>query len=102
MIRRPNRLPSYLTQTEVRAFFATISNVRDRAMFALAYAFGLRVGEIELLDREYIDLGPRLIRPLPSPLPPRTRFLPSEQDRQGTCVLWRPTPPFFVPQFRPA
>jgi integrase len=62
MIRRSNKLPSYLSQGEVKAFFAAISNVRDRAMFALAYAFGLRVGEIELLDRDDIDLERERIR----------------------------------------
>jgi integrase/recombinase XerD len=62
MIRRSNRLRSYLTQTEVRALFAAISNIRDRAMFALAYAFGLRVGEIESLDREDVDLERERIR----------------------------------------
>jgi site-specific recombinase XerC len=46
----------------VRALFATISHVRDRATFALTYAFGLRVGEIELLDRENIDLQRERIR----------------------------------------
>jgi integrase len=56
MIRRSNRLPSYLTQAELRALLAAVSNVRDRSMFDLAYAFGLRVGEIELLDREDVDL----------------------------------------------
>jgi integrase len=62
MIRRSNKLPSYLTQAEMRALFAAISSVRDRAMFALAYAFGLRVGEIELLDREDVDLERGRIR----------------------------------------
>jgi len=62
MIRRSNRLPSYLTQTEVRALFAAISNTRDRAMFALAYAFGLRVGEIELPNRDVVDLERERLR----------------------------------------
>jgi integrase/recombinase XerC len=62
MNRRPNGIPSYLTQTEVRALFAAISNVRDRALFALVYAFGLRVGEIALLDRNDVDLERKRIR----------------------------------------
>jgi integrase len=46
MIRRSSKLPSYPTQAEVRALFAAISNLRDRTLFGLAYAYGLRVGEI--------------------------------------------------------
>ena len=62
MIRRSSRLPSYLAQAEVRAFFAAISNLRDRALFGVAYAYGLRVGEIELLDRDDVDLERGRIR----------------------------------------
>jgi integrase len=61
MIAR-SRLPSYLTQWQVRQLFATISNPRDRALFSLAYAYGLRVGEIVLLDRDDIDLERGRIR----------------------------------------
>jgi integrase len=61
MIAR-SRLPSYLTQRQVRQLFATISNPRDRALFSLAYAYGLRVGEIVLLDRDDIDLERGRIR----------------------------------------
>lgn len=61
MIRRSN-LPSYLTQAEIRALFAAISNPRDRLLFALAYAYGLRVGEIVHLDRDDVDLERRRIR----------------------------------------
>jgi integrase/recombinase XerC len=39
-----------------------ITNPRDRLLFGLAYAFGLRVGEIVLLDREDIDLERERIR----------------------------------------
>jgi integrase len=59
---RSSSLPTYLTQSEVRTFFATISNPRDRLLFGLAYAFALRVGEIELLDREDLDLERERIR----------------------------------------
>jgi integrase len=62
MIRRSSKLPSYLTQAEVRALFAAISNLRDRTLFGLAYAYGLRVGEIVLLDRDDIDLERGRIR----------------------------------------
>jgi len=55
MIAKPG-LPSYVTQQQVRQLFATILKPRDRALFSLAYAYGLRVGEIVLLDRDDLDL----------------------------------------------
>jgi integrase/recombinase XerD len=50
------RLPRYLTQFEVRAFFQAITEPRDRALFALIYHYGLRVGEVALLQRGDVDL----------------------------------------------
>ena len=55
-------LPSYLTQKQVQQLFASISSPRDRTLFAVAYAYGLRVGEIVLLDRNDIDLERGRIR----------------------------------------
>jgi integrase len=55
-------LPSYLTQRQLRHFFSCISNLRDRALFAVAYAYGLRVGEVVLLNRDDIDLERARIR----------------------------------------
>ncbi len=49
------RLPRYLTQIEVRAFFQAIAEPRDRALFALIYHYGLRVGEVALLVRGDVD-----------------------------------------------
>ena len=50
------RLPRYLTQHELRAFFRAITAPRDRALFGLIYHYGLRVGEVALLDRADVDL----------------------------------------------
>jgi integrase len=60
------RLPRYLTQPEVRQFFAAISSPRDRALFALMYHHGLRVGEVLLLTRADVDFdrGRLLVRRL--------------------------------------
>jgi integrase len=62
VIRRSSKLPTYPTQAEIRALFATISNLRDRTLFGLAYSYGLRVGEIVLLDRQDVDLERGRIR----------------------------------------
>jgi len=50
------RLSPYFTQHELRALFSAITDRRDRALFALIYHYGLRVGELALLDRADVDL----------------------------------------------
>jgi integrase len=50
------RLPRYFTQPELQAFFAAIRDSRDRALFSLIYHYGLRMGEVALLQRQDIDL----------------------------------------------
>jgi integrase len=49
---RSLRLPRYFTQSQLAAFFATIDDTRDQALFSLAYFYGLRVGEVGLLRDE--------------------------------------------------
>jgi integrase len=60
------RLPRYFTQDELRRFFAAIEDLRDRALFALIYHHGLRVGEVALLTQGDVDLwrGRILVRRL--------------------------------------
>ncbi|HMB67497.1 MAG TPA: tyrosine-type recombinase/integrase [Candidatus Bathyarchaeia archaeon] len=52
----PQEPPRYLTQDEVQRLFGVISSARDRALFALIYLYGLRVGEVALLSRDDLDL----------------------------------------------
>jgi integrase len=56
LIGPASRLPRYLTQLEVRAFFRGIRDRRDRALFSLIYHYALRVAEVALLTREDVDL----------------------------------------------
>lgn len=56
LIGPSNRLPRYLTQLEVRAFFGVIADLRDRTLFSLIYQYGLRVGEVSLMHRGDVDL----------------------------------------------
>jgi integrase/recombinase XerD len=60
------RPPRYLTQEEIGRFFGVIHDLRDRALFALMYHHGLRVGEVLLLRRIDLDLerGRLLVRRL--------------------------------------
>lgn len=53
----PQQLPKYLTQEEVRRLFRAIEEPRDRLIFLIVYLYGLRVGEVALLERGDIDLG---------------------------------------------
>jgi integrase len=51
------RLPRYFTQPQLKAFFTSIDDLRDRALFTLVYHYGLRVGEVTLLQRGDVLLG---------------------------------------------
>ena len=53
------RLPRYMTQTDVRAFFGVIGPLRDLALFCLTYQYGFRVSELALLTRADVDLARR-------------------------------------------
>ena len=48
-MRRKRTLPKYLTTEEIAALFSMIDDVRDRAIFRIAYHRGLRASEIGLL-----------------------------------------------------
>lgn len=58
------QVPRYLTQEEAQAFFGVITDLRDQALFALIYHYGLRVSEVALLARSDVnfDRGRLLVR----------------------------------------
>lgn len=60
--RQGKRLPSVLSQEQVRRFFAVIRNPKHRAMFMLAYGAGLRVSEVLGLRVSDIQSDQMLIR----------------------------------------
>jgi integrase/recombinase XerD len=48
-------LPKYLTQDELKRFFAAIESSRDQALFGLIYHDGLRVGEALMLTVDDVN-----------------------------------------------
>jgi integrase/recombinase XerD len=59
--RRERKLPAILSQAEVRALLAAITDGRDRVMVTIAYACGLRVSELASLRVTDIDGARKLI-----------------------------------------
>jgi site-specific recombinase XerD len=65
--KRPQRLPHVLKSTEVDALLESIPagtplELRDRALFELAYACGLRAEELVSLDLESLDFDAESVR----------------------------------------
>ena len=56
------KIPTYLTQAEVRNLFRVIENKRDRAIFLVAYCHGLRPSEVGLIQAAAVDLDRGRIR----------------------------------------
>ena len=46
-----------LTHAQIEQLFAVITDLRDRAMFLLAYRHGLRASEVALLEKTDVDLA---------------------------------------------
>jgi integrase/recombinase XerD len=61
-MHRMRTLPKYLTQDELKHFFATIDSPRDRALFAVIYHYGLRVDEATHLSIDDLNLKDHRIR----------------------------------------
>ncbi len=55
MLREPHPLPRYLHDSDVDLFLASVSSIRDRAIFMLMLRCGLRVQEVTNLTLEVID-----------------------------------------------
>ena len=61
-IRQGRPLPKTLSEHEITQLFRVITDVRDRAIFALMLRCGLRVGEVANLEFEHVNLFGRHIR----------------------------------------
>ncbi|MEO6063439.1 MAG: tyrosine-type recombinase/integrase [Thermoflexales bacterium] len=57
-IKRPARLPRDVDNATIARLFAVVHNPRDRAMFALMFACGLRLGEVRNLTLDGLRLQP--------------------------------------------
>ncbi len=96
--KRPQRLPRVLKADEVAALLDRIGaasplELRDRAMFELAYASGLRAEEIVSLDLPAVDFDAELVRV--EGKGGRTRVIPAGEHALGALQRYlargRPT-----------
>ena len=60
--RAPQRVPVTLTPEEVARLLAAVPNLRDRTTMEIAYAAGLRLGEVLHLKLTDIDSGRMIVR----------------------------------------
>lgn len=60
--KREQRLPVVLSREEVQRLFATVSNLKQKALFMVAYEAGLRLSEIINLRIEDLDSERMVIR----------------------------------------
>jgi site-specific recombinase XerD len=83
-IKQPKPEPRKPFSTEdLHALLSACRNARDKAMITLAYALGLRVGEIVALQADNVDLNRSLL--LVKGKGSRERWLPL--DKQMTAIL---------------
>jgi site-specific recombinase XerD len=68
-LREPQRLPRPVREDELRAFFAVIEDVRDRAMFILMLRCGLRISEVASLQLSDLFLDEPACTPFVRPAP---------------------------------
>ncbi len=89
--KRPRHLPRTLTRDEVTALLdripsATPLEARDRALFELAYASGLRAEELVRLDAGAVDFDAEEVRV--EGKGGKTRFVPVGEDALGTLARY--------------
>ena len=60
--KREQRLPVVLSREEVQRLFATVTNLKQKALFMVAYEAGLRLSEIINLHIEDLDSQRMVIR----------------------------------------
>ncbi|MCX7709399.1 MAG: tyrosine-type recombinase/integrase [Clostridia bacterium] len=60
--KKEKKLPSVLSQSEVKSILGSISNTKHKAMLFMIYSSGLRVGEVVRLKRSDIDTDRMLVR----------------------------------------
>lgn len=56
------KLPQVLTLQDIKAILGALTNVKHKALLALTYSSGLRVGEVVRLKLEDVDIGRRTLR----------------------------------------
>ena len=84
-------IPVHLSEAEMAALLDSIDvssplGRRDRALFELCYASGLRLSEIVGIDLEDVDLGARLVRVLGKG--GRERVIPFNQSSAEAIRAW--------------
>ncbi|MFU8878452.1 MAG: site-specific tyrosine recombinase XerD [Wenzhouxiangellaceae bacterium] len=93
--RKPLRLPGLLSESEVEALLAapdpaTAIGIRDRAMFEVLYAAGLRVSELIGLDLASVNLRQGLVRARGKG--GKERLAPLGDQAQDCLQRWRDGP----------
>lgn len=59
--RRPHRIPTVLSEIEVRLLLEAATSLRDKLLLGIMYATGLRVSEVVKLRWEHLDFERRAI-----------------------------------------
>ena len=91
--RLDRTIPVHLSESEMATLLdsidtATPAGARDRALFELCYASGLRLSELVGIDLDDIDLGARLVRVLGKG--GKERVVPFNQSTVQAIRAWLP------------
>lgn len=85
--RKERKLPSILSQDEVKAVLDSVEKHRDRVLITIAYACGLRVTEVATLKVADID-GKRMLVHVHSGKGKKDRLVPLAQSLLDLLRLW--------------